>query len=212
MSDTETKTREQELLEEFQQGLDDDGAAALAKRVADLEADRDRSSDVAAVLQKERDDAVARAEKAEKALKSVTAKVMRAPSPAKPRKVGAMKDGEAVTDAGFDDDGKPLRALSDALDVAAREGKSIEIVFSDGKQELIQVAPIAVEGPAWIDRMQGKFLLEPIELAGGGPASFQVTGYGLLIDGKQVAYTERSDPLNVAPGTRITLADDIYFK
>lgn len=195
---SDVKTREQELLEEFKEGLDPNAAPQLAQRVAALEAERDAAN--------------ARADKAEKASKAAKAKVSRGEAPAKPRAIGAMKEGEALTDTARDGNGDKVTALSDAIAKAEEAGKPIEIVFSDGKKELTQVPPAVLSGPVWVDRMQGKFLRDPVVIEGSGSASFQIRGYALLIDGKQVAYTERSDPINVAPGTKVTLQDDIYFQ
>jgi hypothetical protein len=214
---TDTTTREQELLEEFKAGLDPDAAPQLAQRIAALEADRDRASDAAGTVQRERDDAVtakeaaekerdeaiARADAADKATKAAKSKLERSTSPAKPRKLGEMNDGLTGED------------LDDALAEAAADEKSIEIAFSDGSKELIGIPPVSVQGDVWRPHALGKMLRDPVAIdgpvAGSGRAGFQIVGYALLIDGKQVAYTRRSDPVNVGPGQKITLADDIYF-
>ena len=56
-------------------------------------------------------------------------------------------------------------------------------------------------------------LRDPIEVEGPaiGQSSFAIDGYALMIDGKQVAYTKRDDPLNIAGGQKISLANDIFF-
>jgi hypothetical protein len=213
---TETITREQELLEEFKAGLDPNAAPQLAERIAALEVDRDRAGEAAETLQRERDDAVAakeaaekerdeavaRADAADKASKAAKAKLERGASPAKPRKLGEM-DGLTGDD------------LDEALAEAVNDGKAVEIAFSDGSKELIGIPPVSVQGDVWRPHALGKMLRDPVTIegpaAGSGRAGFQIVGYALLIDGKQVAFTRRSDPVNVGPGQKITLSDDIFF-
>lgn len=205
------ETREQQLMNEFQASLDKDGPIVLAKRVAELEEQvttltaaqvgqddelvKERERADAAEL--DRDQAIARAEAAEKKEKAASGKLHTLTTPKKPRAIGAMKDAENLA-------GEDLRkAIDDADD--------IEIVFSDGKRE-VGVPPVAVEGAVWKDHPFGLLLDRPIDIEGpDGAGSISITGYALLLDGKQVAWRERSMPLQVAPGQRVQIADDILF-
>lgn len=138
----------------------------------------------------------ARADKAEAATKKAQAKVTSGEVPARLRK---LKDGAFAGDR-------------DALKEAIAAGEKVEIAFSDGRHEVPGVAPLTVEGEVWRDHQRGLMLRDPVTVTGPSlGTSTTIAGYALMIDGKQVAYTERSDPLTIAPGQRISLADDIYF-
>lgn len=205
MTETKTKTREQELAEEFAAGMDPAGAEELAARVAGLEAEKaaleeqrdNLLADIAKTIE-ERDAAEKRAEAAEK---KARAKVSRGAVPAKPRKLGPVENGLSGD------------ALREAIDDARDAGKPVEIAFSDGKSEIAGVPPVRVEGDVWREHTLGLMLRDPVEVHGpaDGAASVAIDGYALLIDGKQVAYCRRGDPINLAAGRTISVADDIYF-
>ncbi|WP_287459201.1 hypothetical protein [Sphingomonas sp.] len=215
MSDTNQLSRAQQLLEEFKAGLDKDGPVVLAQRVAALEAELAGAKDAAdsnhesltgqlvaaddriAALTEERDAALERATKAEAAGQKAVAQVKKLTTPAKPRKLGPLSsdllDATAL-----------LEAIADA--------DEIQIAFSDGKKDVAGIAPIAVSGDAWKRHQFGVMLAAPIELEGPqGGASTRIAGYALLLDGKQVAWCERSSPLPIAPGQRVTIVDDVLF-
>ena len=127
------------------------------------------------------------------------ASVTKGATPGKPRKVGPVKNPLSGDDL--------IAALRDA----DNDGKVVEIAFSDGKQELPGVAPARVVGEVWKDHTLGKMLRDPVTVTGPQGAPAAITGYGLLIDGKQVAWCQRVEPVTVAPGRSISLADDIWF-
>ena len=56
-------------------------------------------------------------------------------------------------------------------------------------------------------------LKEPVVVHGPahGGAPYHVKGYALLLDGKQVAWSERPDPLQVGAGQKYQLSNDIFF-
>lgn len=210
MSDEQTQTREQELAEEFQTGRDDGDVAQLQAQLETVTAERDalqlaldaKEADWEAQresLLKDTADALAARDKAEAATKRAKAKVTQGDSPAKPRKLAAMKEGSELS--------------GDDLREAIADADKVEIVLSDGTREIAGIPPIVVEGDTWKEHTLGYMLRDPVEISGPsvGDAGFQIDGYALLIDGKQVAYTKRSDPVNVAGGTKVSLADDIYF-
>lgn len=223
-----TKTREEQLQEEFKQALEEGGPIVLVRKIASLEdelaktgdaldlavkerdaaakradeAETDHSSALrranerADTAEKERDAAVARADKAEKGEKSAKAQVTKASAPAKPRKLGPIADSPASADV--------FKAISEA--------EEVEIAFSDGARELVGLTPRKVSGDAWRQHPNGLMLTKSIEIE--GPAlskSLTIDGYALLIDGKQIAYSRRSSPLQIAPGQRVDLTDDIIF-
>lgn len=194
MTDDTTKTREQELMEEFKAGLDPTAATAL-------QANLDAANARAEALQADLDAANAKLDKADKAATAAKAQVSRGTSHAKSRKLGAI------------DDGLSGDALVEALRQADASDKQVAIVVSDGTREVTGIPPIAVTGDVWRSHMLGLMLKEPIKVEGPqmGGTSFAVAGFALLIDGKQVAYCRRSDVVQVAPGQTVSFADDIYF-
>lgn len=212
MDDTNTMTREQELLEEFKAGLEKDGPMVLAERIAALEEENGRlikeldqsekdgagTDDQIRALTEERDAAIKRADAAEAVGKKATAEVKKLTTPAKPRRIGEMGDGKSLG--------------GDALRAAIADAETIEIVFSDGAREVAGLAPIGVSGEAWTRHAFGLMLNQPIEIEGpDGAASVSIAGYALLIDGKQVAWRARDVRLQVAPRQRVTISDDIIF-
>ena len=125
------------------------------------------------------------------------AKVTKAEAPPKPRKLGPIKE--------------PIEG--EALREAIAKAETVEIAFSDGKSEIAGLAPIAVEGDVWKPHAIGTMLREPVTLHGPqrGEAFAPIDGYALILDGKPVAYTKRSEPIKMAPGGTYRLDDDIYF-
>ncbi|WP_308815559.1 hypothetical protein [Sphingomonas sp. GV3] len=205
-------TRDQQLLEEFKEGLEKDGPIVLAQRVAALEAENKQLTeelnlheeegashdDQILKLTQERDEALARADKAESGEKSAKAKLTKATTPPKPRKLGAIGDDKGLS--------------GDDLRKAITDAKEVQIAFSDGTREVAGIPPINVEGEAWGDHQFGLVLKEAAEIEGPREgSSVTIDGYALILDGKHVAYARRSAPLQVAPGQRVNLKDDIIF-
>ena len=205
-------TRDQQLLEEFKEGLDKDGPIVLAQRIVDLETEvkllnealdtseeeGSSSDDQIRTLTEERDAAIARAEKAEGGEKRAKASLTKATTPPKPRKIGALGEDKALA-------GDDLRKAIDDAD-------EVQIAFSDGTREVHGIAPINVAGDAWGDHQFGLVLKEDATIEGPREgSSVTIDGYALILDGKHVAYARRSTPLQVAPGQRVSLKDDIIF-
>lgn len=212
------QTREQQLMDEFKEGLDKDGPIILVQRIAELEGEVSRMSEdhgtslnekvgeLQAELDaanKRADDAEARADKADRAAKTAKASLTKATTPGKPRKLGAVDI--------LDDDRKEATAKLQELIGDADE---VQIAFSDGTREIAGIAPVDVDGPAWnADHPNGLLLKLPIDIEGPRESASSVTidGYALILDGKQVAYSRRSAPLQVAPGQRVKIENDIIF-
>jgi hypothetical protein len=186
---------------DFEFGLTAETARELQ---AELDAARDqRDSDVADVEQelaeakRERDAAIERAEAAEAAGKKSAAEVKKLTTPAKPRKLGEVADGK-----------RPDGDLQ--FHIAAAD--QVEIAFSDGRHEVPGIAPVAVSGEAWKPHAFGLMLAKPVDIDGpDGGSSVSIAGYALLLDGKQAAWRARDVPLQVAPGQRVSIVDDIIF-
>lgn len=167
---------------------DIDGAAAVELALRELDA---RGAEIVKLK--------ADAEKADKAAKAAKAKP--AASAPKIRKVAPPK-GEHVALAPGD-----LLELIGAAD-------EVVIVFSDGRQEIAGVPALEVSGDAW--KVTGAGLaLSGVDVLIHGPAHGQspyaIHGYGLLLDGEQVAYATAVDVRQVGPHAQVRLSDDIVF-
>lgn len=124
-------------------------------------------------------------------------KVSRSSGAAKARKAGPLQNPGA----------------SDLLDAIAA-ADAVEVVFSDGRFELLQIPGLVVSGAAWAKVIGGVALRVP-ELLVHGPAvgtnSWPLAGYGLFLDGKQAAWAPRSDTLLIGGGMQVNLRDDVIF-
>lgn len=145
-----------------------------------------------AVLTAERDALQAAADKA-----AAAPKVSRASAGAEARKVGALEN-----------------PAKDDLLAAIAAAETVEVVFSDGKLELLQIPALTVSGAAWASVIGGVALRVP-ELTVYGPAVGQnpwpLAGYGLFLDGKQAAWAPRPDTLIIGGGMQVNLRDDVIF-
>lgn len=133
---------------------------------------------------------------ATKARKEVT--VLKAELSPEARPIGAMKPPRG-------DDEALLR--QNALDHAFANGPTT-IVFSDGKRELRELAPLIVDAGAWLVTPHGRVLdHEPILEPGECPRrELPVAGFALLDEaGDQVAYSCLPERIIVASGTRMMI-------
>lgn len=133
---------------------------------------------------------------AKKAASAARAEKRAAP---KLRKVGPLKDGAG-------------RLSASDLHELIRDADEVEVVFSDGKSEIAGLDAIVVSGDAWRHGPYGlKLDLPDLTVTGPARDAYEVDGYGLLIDGEQVAYHKRMDPLRIGPNARVSLKDDVIF-
>ena len=165
---------------------------ALSERVGDLET---AHGEVTA----ERD---ALQEKLSHAEKAPKAKTVAAPTR---RKVGPLKDQP-----------EPSQEASAELLAIIREATTVDLVFSDGRQELAGLPAKRIEGDAWA--LRGSIAgvrLKGVELMVHGPAHggspYMLAGYGLVLDGKQVAWAPRPEVLAIGPNQQVNLSDDVVF-
>lgn len=95
------------------------------------------------------------------------------------------------------------------------KAKEVEIVFSDGKQEIVDIPAIGVTGdhPWMITGGRLKLVLNDLTVNGPADAgeSYDIDGYGLLLDGKLAAYGKRMDVAHVGANQQISLKDDVVF-
>lgn len=139
------------------------------------------------------------------------AKASAGAKPAKARTIGAKAvDAKLLEPKDDEADKSPAEIL--LARIAAAE--TVEIAFSDGKSELLDCPPVAIEGDAWRAGVVGVQLTVPQILLHGpgeGRRPIQLAGYGLLLDGKLAAYRDRGDVLTIAGGSRHNVAPDIVF-
>lgn len=109
----------------------------------------------------------------------------------------------------------PMKEQAEGLELLAAIGaaETVHLAFSDGKKEVAGIAPRAIVGAAW--RLHaGRVKLEVPSLMVHGPApgkpAFNLGGYALLLDGKQVAFSRR-DQLSIGAGSQVELKDDVIF-
>lgn len=177
---------------------------------------------------KERDDAIALAETRTKELKDAGLKIdeLRGERDALKRSLSAQKGSTTKAKATVDE----LKAASKPRAIGyidrdtdmtpaylfelVDDADLVEIVFSDGKQEVAGLGPVVVEGDAWKMTNTGLKLHVPT-LQVHGPAAgkppYRVTGYALLLDGEQVCWSQRHEQLTIGAGQTFNLADDIVF-
>lgn len=122
------------------------------------------------------------------------------------------------------DEVAPLASEDDRRSSAARllelirSADSVEILFcrrhKKGGEEIMGLAPVTVEGAAWVERPLGVMLTAPVDLVGPQPGTppFVVEGFGLMLDGKPVLYAPRvNGQLTIGNGQTVRVADDIIF-
>lgn len=113
----------------------------------------------------------------------------------KARKVGELKGG---TD----------RA---ALDAAMAAEAEFEIVFSTGTSEIIEFDPVIVYPPAFTRLGRERYNLRDAIMVRGAGREHRVRGVGLLVDGKQIAYTEFPKAVAVPVGQEMKFDRMIGF-
>lgn len=161
-----------------------------------------------AELTAERDQLIAENEQLKAALKvagetleALTAKpagASKGAKPAKARTIGPVEDQPSRED---------LLSLIGAA-------STVEVAFSDGKREILGLAPLLIQGEAWRLMPNGVKLNLPELLVygpGHGGSAFNLNGYGLILDGKLVAYASRGGQLQIGLNAKVNLADDVIF-
>jgi hypothetical protein len=188
----EARLSEQDVLLETITGERD----ALTEQLAGMTGERDALSEQLAGMTGERDAAIAERD----ALQAKLAKLDAAPrtrsGKAKARKCGPIEA------AGF----APHELLAE---IGAAE--LVEIVFSDGAVE-VGIPPVLPSGKAWAVTPVGLQLRVPelpVEAPMAGPV--KLAGYGLFLDGEQVAWGPRADVLDVMPGRKMDMRHDVVF-
>ena len=115
------------------------------------------------------------------------------------RPIGAMRPARSEAE----------QAARDEALALAFAGDTTELVFSDGKREIRELAPLTVTGDAWRDTPQGKVLgHEPLLDPGDcNRETIELRGFALLNEaGEQVAYQALPDPVLLRRNQRTRLA------
>lgn len=164
-----------------------DGSHSQARRIAELE---EENSGLKRSLAAQRG-----------ATTKARASVAELEAAAKPRKIGVL-NGEALT--------------PDELMELIEDAETVEIAFSDGRNEVPGLAPRQVSGEAWSKTGAGVKLTVGaddfmISGPGEGQRPFAISGYALLLDGEQVAYAPRHEQIQIGAGQRFNLSDDVVF-
>lgn len=126
------------------------------------------------------------------------AEILRGEKSPEARNVGALP-------AAADDRERHRRAVR--LEDALRNGPTT-IVFSDGKREIRELAPLIVTGDAWRRNAQGEELkaeplLEPGDMT---KPIVTIAGFGLLDEaGEQVGWRQLPEPIEVPRNGRVRL-------
>lgn len=98
--------------------------------------------------------------------------------------------------------------IEEALDAG-----EVEIVFSDGRVEILELAPVRVLGDAW-QRGGGRLMLRPaVELEPGDMdrPEVAVAGFGLFAGGEQIAWRALPEAVKVPRNGRVLLENTIAF-
>lgn len=115
-----------------------------------------------------------------------------------PRKLGAPRPPRDDEDAA---------ARAEALASAFAEG-TVELVFSDGKRELVELAPLTAETAAFRENVRGRSLdFEPIiEMERGVAPSVTIAGVALVNEaGEQAGWCPLAEPIVVPNGARLQI-------
>lgn len=195
-------SEQQELIDQFQKGMDPSSAAAMAKRLTAAEAQiaalKDKPDQAAALAQAIKDRDAARLA-LQNYKKKHPAKAAKSPGAAGLRQLGPIGEKETLDRA--------------ALREAIATGSVVEVAFSDGKNEVAGAKAVDVTGFTWKDHAAGYLLADPVDVYGRGPddGTLAIAGYALIVDDKQVAYAPLAEPLRVQPGGHARIVDDILF-
>lgn len=127
-----------------------------------------------------------------------TARAAAAPKPAKLRAIGPVEK----------------QPVGEGLLAAIAAAETVELVYSDGARELGALPSQLIQGDAWHLATNGvklRIATLPVHGPGHGEPAVRLAGFGLLLDGEQVAWAARMDPLTVQAGSLHELKDDVIF-
>jgi len=141
------------------------------------------------------------AQKAKTSKAKKAASVAEAAAPASPRDIGPLEKQPSGRDL--------LKAIGDA--------DQVELVFSDGQAEIVALKPrtISVDGFELLGTDRVRLKVDELRVHGPRPgevaAPYGLRGYGLLLDGKQVAWAGRPEQLSIGAGNQLELKGDVVF-
>lgn len=162
-----------------------------------------------ATVSEERDALASKLEAAEtepKATKGKRGSAVRAINAGKVVDLAEAKLGELVLPEGA--------GASEKLLAAIRAAETVQVAFSNGKNEIAALDPVDIAGDAWRVTIVGVQLTLPeliLHGPGFGGEAIPLSGYGLLLNGKLVAYRDRGEQLSIGAGARMNVGPDIVF-
>ncbi|MEA3053550.1 MAG: hypothetical protein QOG72_2453 [Sphingomonadales bacterium] len=109
--------------------------------------------------------------------------------------------------------GKAAEPYDPAAARAAIDAGEVEIVFSDGREEIVELAPVSAAGDAWQRGARGYALRDPILLEPGeiDAPELRVAGFGILAGGEQIGWRELPDDIVVPRNGRVLLENTIVI-
>lgn len=186
---------------------------SLGKQLSDAIGERDNAAmqvsegkSALEAMTRERDDQAGLREAAQQRIAALedAASVTEGEQPAQLRSIGPIVVGE---------DDEMRAGYRKAIDAAL--AGDVEIVFSDGRQEIAGLKPVLVSGTSlWETRPMGRMLNRPIDVSGPaeGRGAYRIAGFGLLDDeGDQIGWCELAEPIVVGPLTRTQIRQSIIF-
>lgn len=128
---------------------------------------------------------------------------------------GALAKGRATTKSRkLGEDFEPLKGDDgdqSPLDTILAGDDALELVFSDGVNELVEFAPYDVRGTSFVRTGAGWMLSQAITLRGLNDDT-RVRGAALLRDGKQVAWSSFIEPVRIPRNQDVNFDRMIAFK
>lgn len=172
--------------------------------------------------------AIARAETAENALEAVRAELVAAEKDLEAlrasildleEKLAAAQSGEPIEEPApvrerpehARDFGPTFgRATTEELEELIGDGEGLEISFSNGEFEMVELAPVTI-GKADLRAHSGRLALEPPIFVRGGELDDEIHGAVLVKDGVQIDYCEFPSKLALAAKTERRFERAITF-
>ncbi len=97
-----------------------------------------------------------------------------------------------------------------AIEAAMALGGPLEIVISDGKNEIIDFAPLEVTGASFTRNSRGWALTKPFQVKGSG-TEHKIRGFGLFHDGRQIAFAPLASADSIGPGVIRAYQSQVVF-
>lgn len=96
--------------------------------------------------------------------------------------------------------------------IIAGDGGELDVAFSNGEYEIVGLAPVRIEYTD-LQQFEGRNVVSPAihaTLANGDTAE-TLHGFGLMLNGEQIAYCPLLDPIRMQPGEEHRFHKAIFF-